>query len=216
MMFDPAKKPRLPQAVENALREREAYFDPRIGQDEDGFTLEDAESLGWNVGLNHASKPFPGRGQVEVRSYEFGEGRYGVLKEIYDYELAEHQRTQARARGLFERLVREERLQLKALDAATAVRDETPSFGAALADEEWVALKAAHERESGELGKAIRHAREALQISGELDAFGLLELPDEYINELREERDAPLRCGVGLKASMGLKVGGGSPPKGGQ
>jgi hypothetical protein len=81
-------------------------------------------------------------------------------------------------------------LQLKALDAAKAVRDETPSFGAALADEEWFALKAAHERESGELGKAIRHAREALRISTELDAFNLLELPQEYLDELRESKAA--------------------------
>lgn len=152
-MFDPGKKPRPPAGVENALREREAYFDPRIGQDEDGFTLQDAESLGWNVGLDHASKPFPGRGQVEVRSYEFGEGRYGVLKEIYEYELKEHQRAQARARESYGRLVKAERQKLQAPDTKAA----------------------------------IKHTREALALSKELDAYGVLELPDEYLEELREE-----------------------------
>jgi hypothetical protein len=152
MAFDPAKVPRLPQGVENALREREAYFNPGIGQDEDGFTLQDAESLGWNVGLNHASKGFPGRGQVEVRSYEFGEGRYGVLKEIYDYELAEHQRARARARETYGRLVKAERQRLQA---------------------------------GNDPRKVIKCAREVLRISAELDEFGLLELPQEYIDELK-------------------------------
>lgn len=75
IVFDPNRKPRLPSGVEKILEEREKYFDPRIGEDEDGFTLEDAEALGWNVEFFRASKHFPGRGLIEVRSRESDEGR---------------------------------------------------------------------------------------------------------------------------------------------
>jgi hypothetical protein len=50
-MFDPNRKPRVPGGLENGLRERENYFDPKIGEDEGGFTLQEAESLGWTVDL---------------------------------------------------------------------------------------------------------------------------------------------------------------------
>lgn len=104
----------------------------------------------------HASKPFPGRGLVEVQAgggvLESNEGRYGVLKAIYEYELKEHERTKARAREAYGRLVRAERQRLQA---------------------------------GNDLRKAIKHSREALRISAELDAFSLLELPEEYVNELR-------------------------------
>lgn len=157
-MFDPSRKPQQPESVNLLDKERRDYFDPKLV--EGGFTVEEAQELGWVVDLFHAHKPFPGRGQVEVHSKDSDQGRYGVLKAIYDYELKEHQRAQARARETYGRLVRAERQKLQALDAA----------------------------KGGEsYKKAIKHAREALRISADLDAFSLLELPDEYISELREE-----------------------------
>jgi hypothetical protein len=158
-MFDPSRKPQQPESVNLLDKERRDYFDPKLV--EGGFTVEEAQELGWVVDLYHASKPFPGLGQVEVHSKDSDQGRYGVLKAVYDFELGQHQRAQGRARETYLRLVRVERQQLQALDAA----------------------------KGGEsYKKAMKHAREALRISTELDAFGLLELPDEYINELREER----------------------------
>jgi hypothetical protein len=193
---DPERKPRLPETVTRNLMEKQDYFEPKIGEDEDSFTLEDAEALGWNTNLFHAQKHFPGRGLVEVRSKDSDEGRFGVLQAIYIYELREHQRAQARARELFGRLVREERLQLKALDAGKAAREEAPALELGTksdpkpgpSDEEWVDIKTAHERESRELCKAIKHAREALRISTELDALSLLELPQVYLDELNETK----------------------------
>ena len=198
--FDPSRKPRPPGGVEEILRERKNYFDPKIGQDEDGFTLQDAETLGWNVDLFQAVKHFPGRGQIEVRAgsdvLDSNEGRYGILKAVYDFELREHQRAQGRARETYGKLVRAERSQLGALNAARAAREGAPSFDLGsesdpkhpeLSEEEMVAFNAAHERESQARQKAIGHAREALKLSADLDAFGLLELPEEYVNELREE-----------------------------
>jgi hypothetical protein len=97
---DPERKPRLPETVTRNLMEKQDYFEPKIGEDEDSFTLEDAEALGWNVNLFHAQKHFPGRGLVEVRSKDSDEGRFGVLQAIYIYELREHQRAQARSGAL--------------------------------------------------------------------------------------------------------------------
>lgn len=67
-MFDPKRKPRVPQAIKERLEYRQHYFDPKIGEDEDGFSLTDAESLGWKVAVSRAVKHFPGRGQVEVHT----------------------------------------------------------------------------------------------------------------------------------------------------
>jgi hypothetical protein len=115
-LFDPSRKPRLPGGVENILRARQRYFDPKIGEDEDGFTLQEAESLGWNVDLFQAVKHFPGRGLIEVRSgggfLDSDGGRYGVLKSIYEFELKEHQHAQGRAREAYGRLARAERSML--------------------------------------------------------------------------------------------------------
>ena len=155
MGFDPERKPWPPASVESALREREKFFDPKIGEDKDGFTVEDAESLGWIVDLFHASKPFPDRGRIEVHTggcpLDFGEGRYGVPKAIYEYELKEHRRAKAHAREIYLRLVRAERQRLQA---------------------------------GNDPRKVIKCAREVLRIHAELDAFGALELPQEYLDEL--------------------------------
>lgn len=103
---------------------------------------------------------------------ESNEGRYGTLLAIYEFELKEHQRAQSRARELYLRLVKAERQKLQALDAA----------------------------KGGEsYKKAIKHAREALRISAELDAFGLLELPQEYVDELKETK--PLKAARKGRAS---------------
>jgi hypothetical protein len=158
--FDPSRKPLLPGGLRQILEERQDYFDPKIGEDGDGFTLEEPEALGWKVDFFHAHKHFPDGGLVEVHAEaRDSQGRYGVLQAIYDHELKVHQRARGRARETYLRLVRVERQKLQALEAA----------------------------KGGEsYKKAMKHAREALRISTELDAFGLLELPDEYINELKE------------------------------
>ena len=131
-MFDPSRKPREPNSVREHLAYRQDYFDPKIGEDEDGLSLQDAEALRWNVDLFHASKPFPGRGLIEVHAgggvLDSNEGRYSVLKAIYDYELKEHQLAQGRAREAFCRLVRAERQKLQALHAAKTARGEAPAF----------------------------------------------------------------------------------------
>jgi hypothetical protein len=79
---------------------------------------------------------FPGRGQIEVHAgaglLNSSEGRYGVLKAIYEYELREHQRAQARARDVWERIVRADRLMWRASDAAWVALDEVRAFGACL------------------------------------------------------------------------------------
>jgi len=58
----------MPGSVENILREREAYSTPQGGEDENGFSLEDAEALGWKVDLFHETKHFPGHGLIEVHA----------------------------------------------------------------------------------------------------------------------------------------------------
>lgn len=190
--FDPSRRPRVPGGLENSLRERENYFDPKIGEDEDGFTLRDAESLGWNVDLFHASKPFPGRGLIEVRAgsdvLDSNEGRYGVLLAIYEYELGEHRRRHARAREAYLRLVREERLQLRALNSAKAAREEAPAVEPESSEEDRVVINVAHRAEQEARREALGHARQALTLSKELDAYGLLELPQEYLDELTESK----------------------------
>lgn len=195
MGFDPSRKPRPPQGVENQLKERQDYFDPKLV--EGGFTVEEAEGLGWAVDFFHASKPFPGLGLVEVHSKDSDQGRYGVLQAVYDFELGQHQRAQSRARELYLRLVRVERSQLQALNAAKAAREEAPSFDLGsesdpkhpdLSDEEWAALNAAHERESQARQRALEHTRKMLQLSADLDAFSLLELPEEYIEYLKDSK----------------------------
>ena len=203
-MFDPERKPREPTSVRDLLAYRQGYFDPKIGEDEDGFTVADAESLGWRVDLFHASKPFLGRGLIEVHAggsvLDSNEGRYGVLKAIYDYELKEHQRVQARALEVFGRLVRVRRQQLQAISAANAARKEARAFGSELSDEEWVAWNGANDRMGKELRKAIRHSREATKHVEELGTFSLLELPDEFIDYLKETKPPPKAAKKGKKA----------------
>jgi len=139
--------------VSQLAEDKQEYFDPKLA--EDGFSVAEAESLGWVVDYYHASKHFPGRGLVEVQSRLTDEGRYGVLLAVYEEELREHQKARARARDLFGRLVRAERQKLQA---------------------------------NGDAAKAIKYTTEALRIEAELGAFGLLELPEEYVAELRESK----------------------------
>ena len=175
-MFDPNRKPWEPSCVRQILQERQDYFDPKIGEDEDGFTLQDAESIGWKVDFFHASKPFPGSGLIEVHAgggvLDSNEGRYGVLKAIYDYELKEHQLAQGRAREVFRRLVREERLQLRALNAAQAAREGAPAWEPDSSEVDLAAINVAHRAEQEATREAIGHARQALTLSKELDAYG--------------------------------------------
>jgi hypothetical protein len=116
------------------------------------------------------------------------EGRYGVLKAIYEYELKEHQRAQARARDVWERLDRELRLLCRARDAAGVALDQMRALGHASSEEDLVAINAAHARAQEALGEALRHARQALTLSKELDAFSLLELPEEFVDYLKETK----------------------------
>ena len=55
-------------------------------------------------------------------------------------------------------------------------------------EEDRVAIKVAHRAEQEARREALGHARQALTLSKELDAYGLLELPQEYLDELTESK----------------------------